>query len=753
MPRSADKAFSRPFSSCKQMEQESHSPAHDAPTGPERVHINLTPTVSTESSPKAQPREGTFPKKSSLKLAHASGESSTDDEYLSIGNDENPLHARPAAEAAETNVDSPHSSPDEASPRLSTFHAHKRQSTFKADHYHKRETCCQIALHDLSYSVKDKAGKKGEMKEVMHNVSCVFGDKAKGEMIAIMGQSGAGKTTLLNIIAQRVGGQLSGKITISGFPATTQLVKRLTGYVHQQDHLFPELTCFETLDFIARLTLKLTPAERAEKITALLDSIGLSKNIHQRVGMASSVAGDGARGLSGGERKRLCIAKALIGDPAALLLDEFTSGLDSETATSATEVLRMVASAGKTVICTIHQPSSDIFFQFDKLCLLAEGRIVYYGPTANVLEYFERLGPEFACPKFCNPAEHVMQVVYVSYPTDVNKSSSMNQAFTESAHGKELTLAIEASREDSDRLAASSTSPRGSAQYQHLLAGIEKPSQLLQLKELFMRAWRVNSRNKFITKIKMITSIIMGLLLGFIYFQMGDSQASISDRVFLIFYCSILQGVRLAMEAVRFFSEEKRIVLPEYENGYYDIWPYIFTKSIVDAPFMLVGVILFAIVLMPLANLEFASYHFFVFVAALFLVQLNAQSVGVFFASVLLDDKLITVVAPMIIMPTVLFSGVSAVHIPAALDWIAYVIYLKYGVAIMLRNDLEGRVFHCPDDMTCATPNLPGEAITKQYKLDFLSIKDCFGVLIAMAFAYRFLAFLFLRRAAKRKQA
>ena len=115
------------------------------------------------------------------------------------------------------------------------------------------------------------------------------------------------------------------------------------------------------------------------------------------------------KGISGGERRRLAFAcevilkitdnyimnifkkyLQLITNPNLLFCDEPTSGLDSFMAMSLVESMRALADQGKTIICTIHQPSSEIFEKFDRLCLLAEGRLAYIGSLTEAKEYFAR---------------------------------------------------------------------------------------------------------------------------------------------------------------------------------------------------------------------------------------------------------------------------------------------------------------------------------------------------------------------------
>lgn len=101
------------------------------------------------------------------------------------------------------------------------------------------------------------------------------------------------------------------------------------------------------------------------------------------------------KGISGGERKRTAIAAQLIFDPSVLVLDEPTSGTDVTTSTSICKLLNKIARSGKTVISTIHQPSSQAFHYFDRMIVLSEGRLAYQGKAKNIPKYFNVIGFPF----------------------------------------------------------------------------------------------------------------------------------------------------------------------------------------------------------------------------------------------------------------------------------------------------------------------------------------------------------------------
>ena len=101
------------------------------------------------------------------------------------------------------------------------------------------------------------------------------------------------------------------------------------------------------------------------------------------------IGGEKLKGISGGEKKRLSFASEFLTNPAILFCDEPTSGLDSFMALSIMELMQNLARTGKTIICTIHQPSSKIFSGFDRLLLLAEGRTAYLGAASGAAAFFQ----------------------------------------------------------------------------------------------------------------------------------------------------------------------------------------------------------------------------------------------------------------------------------------------------------------------------------------------------------------------------
>lgn len=210
-----------------------------------------------------------------------------------------------------------------------------------------------------------------------------------GELLAVMGSSGAGKTTLLNALAfrspQGIQVSPSGMRLLNGQPVDAKEMQARCAYVQQDDLFIGSLTAREHLIFQAmvRMPRHLSYRQRVARVDQVIQELSLSKCQHTIIGVPGRV-----KGLSGGERKRLAFASEALTDPPLLICDEPTSGLDSFTAHSVVQVLKKLSQKGKTVILTIHQPSSELFELFDKILLMAEGRVAFLGTPSEAVDFF-----------------------------------------------------------------------------------------------------------------------------------------------------------------------------------------------------------------------------------------------------------------------------------------------------------------------------------------------------------------------------
>ena len=236
----------------------------------------------------------------------------------------------------------------------------------------------------------------------------IWGEVPKQEITAIMGPSGAGKTTLLNVLAGRVRNR--GPITITSdirlnnysVNPTKMSVRKQIAFVAQDDSLQITSTPRECIRFSARLRLsRKTSDEEIDKLVEkMLAELGLLLCADTFVG------GPLLKGISGGERKRTSVGVELVVKPSLVFLDEPTSGLDSYSALQVVQVLKKVASAGASVLFTIHQPSSAIFNSLDHIILMKKGRVMFEGRVSGVNSFFAERG--HPVPQNYNPADWIM---------------------------------------------------------------------------------------------------------------------------------------------------------------------------------------------------------------------------------------------------------------------------------------------------------------------------------------------------------
>jgi len=262
-----------------------------------------------------------------------------------------------------------------------------------------------FAFSEIGYTVYPKTltGKTLSPKTILSGASARV---PQGEVLAIVGPSGAGKTTLLNTLTfVKGGGVPTGQLTLNGAPLTEPVFRQECIYVPREDKLWPTFTPRQHLALAYALYKpEMGAADRDKAVDALLNVTGMTSCQHTKAG------GLVFQGLSGGQRRRLSLALALVKSPRVIILDEPTSGLDSAAAAAITKLLKGIATnSAASVVCTIHQPSASVFAGFDQVLVLSEGRVAFRGKTGAMAEFFTSIGKPLS--KEANAAEAALDLV------------------------------------------------------------------------------------------------------------------------------------------------------------------------------------------------------------------------------------------------------------------------------------------------------------------------------------------------------
>jgi ABC-type multidrug transport system ATPase subunit len=409
--------------------------------------------------------------------------------------------------------------------------------------------------------------KKGISERVL--LDAIQGKAEPGRLLAICGPSGSGKTTLLNALAGQLPYnkrmRLEGHVTANSMRVPVPGIR--SGFVAQEDLFFSQMTVRETLLMAVELrnSAAKTPEEREAVVEGVIRRLGLSK-------CADTPAGDTkTRGLSGGERKRLAIACELVARPQLIMADEPTSGLDAFAAQQAMQALKDLAEDGHTVIASIHQPRSSIFAMFDDLCLLSEGRLVYFGPAADALGHFQALG--HACPEHYNPAEFLADLVAIDQSSEEAERVSRAR----------LDALVTAWREKAPAPAPPPTPGPGTALVD---AGEVRPACGLgrQVALLLQRSWRQVTRDKATAASRASSQISSAAVFASIYWRMGRGQAAIQNRLGLLQVSAVGTAMSSLIKCLNVFPRERIIVTRERARAAYPVLPYLLAKLAAELP-------------------------------------------------------------------------------------------------------------------------------------------------------------------------
>lgn len=549
----------------------------------------------------------------------------------------------------------------------------------------------------------------------------------KSGFCAIMGQSGSGKTTLLSALAKRISSTdmlIEGSLQINNHSYTNNDLKNFSGYVMQEDVLHSYLTVYETLQYAAELRMIRNTSKDVQltKIEEVINKMGLNE-------CRNIIVGDSrTKGISGGEKKRLCVAIELLTDPKILFLDEPTSGLDSKIALSLIEKLKLIANDGCMVICTIHQPQNKIFNLFNNLILMKNGLIVYNGEASK------------AC----------YLISLQQSPSDILQSN-MNSGDI---------LIDEISKNDNIHLVENFLLDKSLYTDTSIFKTRDKQTWIKQFSILLRRNIKYHTRNWKLILINTIATIIVSFFVCMsVWNSIGINKKSAALRQAALFFSVINQGIVSSLQGTHSFPLERNIMLRERAAGAYKVSAYFVAKTIGDMIFQIIAPILYTCIVYYNIGFQSEASKFFIFMGFMILSSMSATSMSNMISCICVSIELSTIILAAVYEVSRLYGGwfISPKLLFQFPNWkfadsLSYIKYAFVGVSL---NENDGLLITCTQselDSTnkCIippinTPPYTGAAFNSYYGYDNYTTSYCAGILIAYIIISRLIGYVALR--------
>ncbi|CAI9267836.1 unnamed protein product [Lactuca saligna] len=577
-----------------------------------------------------------------------------------------------------------------------------------------------MTFRNISYYVDipgelKQQGLSNDKLQLLVNVTGAF---RPGVLTALVGVSGAGKTTLMDVLAGRkTGGHISGQVFVSGYPKNQETFARVSGYCEQNDVHSPCLTVHEALIFSAwlRLPSDINMETRREFVEEVMELVELNP--------------------------------LKVANPSIVFMDEPTSGLDARAAAIVMRTVRNIVNTGRTIVCTIHQPSIDIFESFDELLLMKHGgKLIYAGPLGTgshkVIQFFQGVKGVSKIRSGYNPAAWILEA------TSTTEENRLGVDFAQVYRQSDLYLQ---NQELVDNLSKPDRNSR-------LLTFPTKYSQTF-LGQFFACLWKQNLsywRNPQYTAVRFFYTVIISLMFGTMCWKFGtkrETQQDIFNAMGSMYAAVLFIGITNASSVQPVIYVERSVSYRERAAGMYSALPFAFAQVAIEFPYVYVQSLVYSVIFYYLASFEWNMMKLFWYVYFMFFTLLYFTFFGMMTIAVTPNHNIAAIVAAPFYMLWNLFSGFMVVRMRIPIWWRWY--YWANPVAWSLYGLLTSQYGDVDDLLKLAdgSHSVPLKQFLEDqfgYRHEFLGVAATavvgFCLLFALVFAFTMKSFNFQRR-------
>ena len=506
---------------------------------------------------------------------------------------------------------------------------------------------------------------------------------------------------------------VNGNLYVNGHKVDSiKEMKHRFGYVMQFDVLYQDFTPREQFYDTARLAGVEDPNISTDNI---IEWFNLQKCQNTRVG------GVFTQGLSGGEKKRTSIGLEVISNPSVVFMDEPTTGLDSKSALDVAKLIKALAAKGRTIITTIHQPSTDILARFDRIICLCEGRTIYDGKPLEIPQYFDRLG--YPAPAHTNPADHVMTIVN---DDDIRiREFNKGNHITESEVRREFEERLDQFTKAYNQFKPTLSKEKGPEdQFQPLKKNPHNQSTFSVFQILIKKFCIYSYRNFSVFVVKIMQALAFAFFNIMLYNEIADYREdtvrALQDKQGLIFsvtgtmcFAGVMASVAGIIPLLPTFKREN-------EARLYSPVSYYIVSTLYHFPMQLIIVFVYLGVGWYICDFKQGFQSFMQYYLVLYAAYASASGFGDILSYSVQNLELINQLFPLVIVPSFLLSGFT-VKVRDTVFYLFYYSYLSFfsfayqaGVYIELgENERQEYLAACKikpegcDDVSC-TVHMPG---------------------------------------------